>query len=475
MRPTLRSEGLRPERLIRASILYGLSGVLGKAGALVTVPIVTRALGPADYGLLDLSVTLIGLATIVGGFSAELPAARLVARAPESRKPLLTTYAATVVALTFGIALLIAAANQVIAQDIWMRDDAQPIVLVAAGAVALTGIQLATWHIHRINDRPVAYASLSVIDIALKVCLIWAAAVAGLGTVGIVFVYFGVAALGAIVGLWTARMDLALSAMPSVVPILLRGGALFTVIGVAFVASNYVVRALIAGDGGGAAVGAMGVAVRVASLLALPLRAFHLAWAPGSMAASQSTSSQVAFRQSIIAVLIVGALAAATLGAFGPEVVLLFAGADYLTAAGAVPGLAMATTLGAVFFMIGVACSVAGIPVWIAGLAAVTGAAVQIVVTAILLGPVGTQSAIGLGAVVGQATAIGWMVQASASRALPKSWPILAITMGTILIVISLQLVLDPGLIAARWTLGAGAASLLIVVSRRSYVARARQ
>jgi O-antigen/teichoic acid export membrane protein len=453
-------------RLIRASALYALAGVVGKAGALLTVPIVTRALGPADYGLLDLAVALIGLGMVVGGFSAELPTARLVAQRPDSRRAILTTYAATAVALTGAIAVGIALSRETIARDIWLRPDSEPIVLVAAGAVALTGIQLATWHIHRISDRPAAFAALSVTDMAFKVGLIWLAAVAGLGVIGIVTVYFAVAGVGAMLGLFSVRADLRLSILPSVVPDLIRGGALFTLIAVAFVASSYAVRALVTAEAGGAAVGAMGVALRVASVLALALRGFQLAWAPASMAASQSQVSQDRFLRAIVGVLVAGGLAAVALGAFAPETVRVVAGHDFLPAADAVPGLAMATALAAGFFMIGVACSVAGIPVWKAGVAAVAGAAVQILVTWSALGT-GTQSAVGLGGVTGQAIAIAALLGLSSGRAVSDSWRIVALSAAAILAVTVVQFALGTSTYV-RWAIGGTAAILFIATSGRA-------
>ena len=474
IRPAPHAETHRPDRLVRASILYGLSGVFGKAGALLTVPVVTRSLGPADYGLLDLAVSLIGLATIIGGFSAELPTARLITRDRASRSVILTTYVATVSALTGAIAIGMAVLSGPIARDVWLRGDAVPVVSIAAGAVVLTGIQFATWHVHRITNRPTAFAILSVADMALKVGLIWVAAIAGLGAAGVVLVYFVVAGLGALVGLWTTRDDLTLSVMPSVVPAIIRGGALFTVMAVAFVASNYGVRALIASESGGAAVGAMALGLRVASVLALPLRAFQLAWAPSRMAAPQSESSRSNFLRSIVAVLVVGGFAAMALGAFAPEIIRIVAGSDFLSAADAVPGLGMATTLAAAFFMIGVACSVAGTPVWMAGLAAVAGGVVQILVTGMALGSIGTQSAIGTGAVVGQATAIGALVWMSAGRALSQSWRIVALTVVAILAVLALQLMLSAPVAAVRWAVGAGSATVVIVASARAYLAHAR-
>jgi O-antigen/teichoic acid export membrane protein len=448
-------QSLRGERthLGRASVLYSASGIIGKVGALLTVPIVTRALGATDYGLLDLAVSLMGLATMVGGFSAELPAARLISERPVLRSAVLSTYVATATALTLLAALAIASLSGAIAQDIWLRPDARGIVLITAAAISLNGIQLATWNLHRIRNRPRVFAWLSVIDMTLKVSLIWAAAITGGGAQGIITVYLVAAGIGAVLGLWTARRDLVLQGDLSFVPPLLRGGALFTIMAVAFVGSTYASRALVAEFGGGEAVGAMALALKVASVLALPLRGFQLAWGPASVTAVASERSRQDFSREIVAVLWAGGLSALALGAVAPEVVLVAGGASFSAAASAVPGFSMATALAAAFFMVGVACVVSGTPVWKAGLAAAGGAFTQVLVTAAGLDSVGAQVAAGTGAVVGQATAIVILLALS-DGAVAKARVIIAISIGAVVASVCAGAVMELPFVAARWAVG---------------------
>ena len=444
--------------LLRASALYGVAGAIGKAGALITVPIVTRALGPAEYGLLDLSTALIGLATLIGGLSAELPAARLAAEHPERQAATFTTYAATVIAITSMIAIALLVANEFIASVVWNQPTAGPLVITASGAVILTSIQLATWNIHRLQDRPVAYAVLSMIDIGLKVILITAVAIAGSQAGGIVAVYLAVSGIGAVAGLWSVRRDLKWQILPAAIRPMVVGGAMFTVIAVAFVAAGYAVRSLLSSEVGGAAVGQMGVAIRLASVLALPLAAFQFAWAPPSMAADQSPASRRMFKQSTLGVLVAGALAALVITAFSPEGVLILAGSEFTPAAEAVAGLAASTVLAAGFFMLGVALSAARAGLQYAALAAVGGAGLQLLVTAVAIAPLGDQAAVGTGSVVGYAAAVLITLAYGRSRLLDAPWLIVAATLAITAVAIAMQTAVVLDLTFLRWVVGAASA-----------------
>ena len=331
----------------------------------------------------------------------------------------------------------------------------------------LTGIQLATWNIHRLQDRPRAYAVLSTVDMGLKVVLIVIAALAGNSAGPVVFVYLLVAGVGAIAGLWSVRSDLRLEVVSSVVPSMLRGGAIFTVIAVSFVASGYAVRAILSADAGASAVGEMGVAVRLASVLALPLAAFQFAWAPPSMAAGPSPASRRMFLDSTIGVLLVGGLAALVLAGFSSEAVTILAGGAFASAAAAVSGLATSTVLATGFFMLGVATSVAQIRLSHAALAAVIGASVQVLVTSMALSTLGEQAAVGTGALVGYEVAILLLIAAARGMAVERSGLIAAVTLAFTAAAIVVQATITLDLSIVRWTIGAAStATLLLVVSR---------
>ena len=458
--------------LLRASALYGVAGAIGKAGALITVPIVTRALGPVEYGLLDLSTALIGLATLVGGLSAELPAARLAAEHPDKRAATFTTYAATVIAITTLIALALLLANTFIASAVWNEPTAGPLVITASGAVILTSIQLAAWNIHRLQDRPIAYAVLSMIDIGLKVILIVAVALAGSQAGGIVAVDVGVAGIGAVAGLWSVRRDLAGQILPWAIRPMIVGGAMFTVIAVAFVAAGYAVRSLLSGEVGGAAVGQMGVAIRLASVLALPLAAFQFAWAPPSMAADPSHASRRMFKRSTFGVLLAGGLAALVIACFSPEAVAILAGSEFSPAAEAVAGLSASTVLAAGFFMLGVAISAARAGLQYAALAAVGGAVLQFVITAVAIAPLGDQAAVGTGSVVGYAAAVLITLAYGRSRLLDAPWLIVAATLVITVAALAVQTAVVLDLLVIRWIVGmASAVAFAIIVGRNLAIA----
>jgi O-antigen/teichoic acid export membrane protein len=251
------------------------------------------------------------------------------------------------------------------------------------------------------------------------------------------------------------------------------GGSLFTVIAVAFVAAAYAVRALLSGEVGGAAVGQMGVAVRLASVLALPLAAFQFAWAPPSMAADQSPASRRMFKQSTLGVLVVGGLAALIIAAFSPEAVTILAGAAFAPAAEAAAGLAASTVLAAGFFMLGVAISAARAGLQYAALAAVAGAALQLVVTAVSIAPLGDQAAVGTGSVVGYAAAVLITLAYGKSRLLEGPWTIVAATLTVTGAAIAMQTLVVLDLTAIRWGVGGAAAvGFAIVVGRRFGVPR---
>ena len=455
--------------LLRASALYGVAGAIGKAGALITIPIVTRALGPSEYGLLDLSTSLIALATLIGGLSAELPAgARLAAEHPTKRGSILTTYLATVTLATGLIAVALYVGHDATAEVVWQQPSAGPLVGIAAVAVFLTGIQLGPLeHPWAKEPRPRGSAVLSTVDMGLKVVLIVIAALAGNSAGPVVFVYLLVAGVGAIAGLWSVRSDLRLEVVSSVVPSMLGGGAIFTVIAVSFVASGYAVRAILSADAGASAVGEMGVAVRLASVLALPLAAFQFAWAPPSMAAGPSPASRRMFLDSTIGVLLVGGLAALVLAGFSSEAVTILAGGAFASAAAAVPGLATSTVLATGFFMLGVATSVAQIRLSHAALAAVIGASVQVLVTSMALSTLGEQAAVGTGALVGYVGSDPSPRRHARGMAVERSGLIAAVTLAFTAAAIVVQATITLDLSIVRWTIGAAsAATLLLVVSR---------
>ncbi|MCC6619402.1 MAG: oligosaccharide flippase family protein [Chloroflexi bacterium] len=440
------------------SATYALAGTVGKLTGLVTIPVLTRTLGQADYGLVDLAVGLIGLAAIVGGMSAELPAATIVAREPARRKTVLTTYLVTAAGLGLCLGLGMLMASDWIAGSLWRQADAVWIVVLAGLATPLTATQWAAWNIHRIHDRPSAYAVLSTADLVMKATAMVVAALVTGSVVVIVGVYVAATVAGTGLGLWSIR-DSADRPDFSVAWPLVAGGAPFTVIAVASIIALYAVRATVA-QIGLAEVGNMAVSLRLAGLLALPLAAFQLAWGPASMASSPSRETQATIGREVLVIIVAGSLAALALSLISHESILLIAGAAFAGAEQSLPGLAISTVLGTAFFMLSVATSVRQTGRRRIVTAAILGAAIQVGVTSALL-DAGVQVAIGMGALAGPSAALLLVIWTTDGVSFDDRIRIaLAVTMlGAIGIALLVMVPVVP--FVARWIVATATAAVL--------------
>lgn len=385
-------------RLAGASATYAIAGTVGKLTGIVTVPVLTRTLGQADYGLVDLSVGLIGLAAIVGGMSAELPAVAMIARRPTSRAHVVTTYLTSAAAVATLLGVLIAAASGWIALRLWNHSEATFIAALCGVSVPLTAIQWATWNVHRIDDAPRRYALFSTADLILKATLLTAVALAFRSAGAVVAAFVAATAVGAVAGAWSVRRSLARPQL-SMVRSLASGGVPFMLISVGSIASVYAVRAVVA-QAGLSEVGDMAVSLRLAGLLALPLAAFQLAWGPANMGQPAGEETQRSIGRATVMLVSVGGAGAIALSLTGPEAVLLLAGSRFDGAATSLPGLAISTVLGTAFFMLSVGAATRSGATGGIMLATAVGALIQVGTTSSLL-ELGPQVAVSIGAMVG--------------------------------------------------------------------------
>ena len=170
------------------------------------------------------------------------------------------------------------------------------------------------------------------------------------------------------------------------------------------VIANYAVRFLLVQDGGKHDVGLFGVALRLASGIALVTGAFSMAWGPFGLALPDSEQTARLFGRVIRAVPLMAVLLSVALGAAAPELITLVSGGAYRGAATMLPGLLIAAAMTGGFYVLLVAAGVSRRGHAVA-YAAVAGAALQVALTAVLLPSTGLQ-AVGVGAVAGQALAL---------------------------------------------------------------------
>jgi O-antigen/teichoic acid export membrane protein len=158
-------------RILRASTVYGLSNLGIRALNFLLLPVYTRFLSPADYGIIALVETLaVLLATVVGmGFDASLQ--RLYFRHVENPVALSSYIGSTLklaVLVETGFVLLVLAAGPWV-QHATFHGSSVPFRYVAIASITAAAMQFYGYRLvlYQAERRPWAYAVLSFLSFAL--------------------------------------------------------------------------------------------------------------------------------------------------------------------------------------------------------------------------------------------------------------------------------------------------------------------
>jgi O-antigen/teichoic acid export membrane protein len=402
----------RGRRLAGHSALYGLAGALGKALALLTVPVLSRLLTPSAYGLADLATTLAAMLAMVAMFAGDIPAARLAGRAdtPEERRLILSSYVWATMVSGLLIAVALVPFATIIASGLWASPGSTGVVLMVLTLIPISTAQASLITTYRIDARPVEFALLGIVDLLSQMGLAVLFVVLGWGAIGVVAGFVA----GSIVGL----VAVAVARRSLLVPLpdwrlcrtLIAEGISFLPAALGFVAASYAVRFLVVDSLGPDAVGQFAVATRLAGGMALATAAFSMAWGPFGLALPDSAHTAQLFGRVLRSYAAVAVLAALAIGSIAPELVTVVSGQDYADAARMLPGLLLAAAMAGGFYLLLVAAGISRRGSAVA-FAAIAGALVQVSTSAVLLRGLGLQ-AVGVGALLGQAVALIILVAA---------------------------------------------------------------
>jgi O-antigen/teichoic acid export membrane protein len=414
--------------LATQSALYAFAGALNKVLALVTVPILTRALSPPGYGIAELATTLAALLTAVALFGADMPAARLAATASQlgEKTRVYTSYVASIVGLGLlaGAAVWVFSSN--IAAGLWASPSAVDLARLVGLLIPVAAARGALVTIQRIQGRAGTFAILATVDLVAKLTLAVVFVLTGQGPAGVVRGFL----LGNVVGLAAALSVTwrALAMWPSkdTAARLLAGGLAFLPSVIAFLLADYAIRFIVADRMGIAAVGQLAAAARVASVIGLATAAFSLAWGPYAIVRATGKRTQQLFGSVLTAFGAASVAVALPIGLLGREIITLLSGDQFSPGAAALPGLVLAGALAGPVFILLVATGVGGRTMW-AGAASLFGAAVQLGLGLLLIGPTGL-TGVGIAATAGQLAALA-IALVTARGVVKARWGILAVSL----------------------------------------------
>jgi O-antigen/teichoic acid export membrane protein len=400
--PARSTPGFR--RLTRDSLVYGLGTISGKATGLLLLPVLTRALSRDDYGLLDV---LWSLGTGIAGillFGLDAATVRLYFNETlRDRASLLVTWGLMLAATAAAATLVLLFAASRITHWVYgpNGDPAGPLLL--ALIVPATLANYFTITVLRTVRRPGAYAAVSITTFTLYGGTVLALALAGRASVATTMAAWGVSlAVTTMLGLAFLRSILVGRVRRDAATRLLRYGLPLAPVLAATLASDFVHRAILLSGGGAAEVARLTVALRFASLEALLIAAFQLAWQPRVFAMGTTDFAMRRIAVDARRFLALAAAASLALALVLPAAVPFVAGEPYRVAVATAGWCLSATLLGAAYAIASTGSAIAMRPGDITR-STIAGIAVAVAANVLLaprFGSVGTGAALVIGQLV---------------------------------------------------------------------------
>lgn len=373
---------------------------------LLLLPVLARVLSRDDYGLLDV---LWSLGTGIAGialFGLDAATVRLYFdETLRDRASLLATWGIllSATAASAGIVMLVAASG--IAHWVYgaTGDPAAPLVLALIVPATLANYFTVT--VLRTVGRPVAYAVVSVTTFVLYGGAVIALAVSGRASVATTMGAWGISlAATSVLGLALLRSTLIGQVRRDTATRLLRYGLPLAPVLAVTLASDFVHRAILLAAAGPAQVAQLTVALRFASVEALLVAAFQLAWQPRVFAMGTTDFALGRIATDARRFLALAAGAALGLALVMPVVVPIVAGEPYRAAVATVGWCLTAALLAAGYAMAATSSAIAKRPgdITRSTVAGIGTAVLANVILAPRFGSVGTGAAL----VIGQAVAL---------------------------------------------------------------------
>ncbi len=405
---------------LRATLCYAFAMAWTKGLAMLTVPLLTRMLSPAEFGRLE----LLSSAAEIGGLIAGAGLIDTLFRFASVPGKDGRQAAARIV----GLSLLIAAIGIIaitlfapaIARAMPLPTPGRDIVLlgVAVSLEAAIGVPLGWLRMHQ---RAGAFAGLSVLRATLQAGLVVALVTSGFGIEGVLWA--GCATCLIIASLLTARQikETGIAVAPAASLRMLAYGLPLIGSGFASFVLGTADRWLLAGSVSAEALGHYALAAKIAMVVALLAQPFELWWYPQRLGLIH-TREGLARSSRVVSAGAAGLLCAgAATALIGPWLISIMAPASYAPARTMVPFLVVALVLQLLSSMANAGCyarNTSNVTMAVTGVAA----AITLGLYLLLIPAYGVNGAI-TATVAGQAIRLVIFAVIS-QRTVPLAWPL---------------------------------------------------
>jgi O-antigen/teichoic acid export membrane protein len=340
--------------LFESAAVYGAANLLSGAIPFLLLPVLTRVLSPADFGMVAMfSVLQMMLLPLVGLSTKQAVAAHVFSGGGDIARFLTTCLVLTVVS-SASLALLMLPVRDLLTAVTHLSTGWLPVVVGAAAAQFVVLLILALWQARRnavrIGIFQVLEAATNVglsLLLVLSVGLGWEGRVLGQVGAFVLFAALGVWALWSVSDLgWPPRADHAREALAFGLPLVPHGLAA----AVTVVADRFLLTGML----GVEQTGLYTAALQISMVLALGVQAFNRAYQPWLFGGLQQDSTD--FRRRVVQgsyiYFLLLAAVATIVGLAAPWVVRVLLGKDFQSAAAFIPFLAFGAAFGGMYHVV---------------------------------------------------------------------------------------------------------------------------
>ncbi len=335
------------------SAVYGLGQALGRAVQLLLVPVLTRLLAPAEFGVAELVQGYMQVAVLVLVFGMDGALARFFYEEPDrpARMRMVSTSLAFRLLTSSAVAALLIVFAVPLAFGLLHGEAYRKYLVVGAATVPCTLLVMFSNDVLRVTFQPLKYITLNVIQTVLVTGLsIVLVGPLKMSTAGVLYGRLFGDAIAAVVGFVLIRHSLAFRLDRGTLGRMLAYGVPTVPAACGFAAIAGLDRYALQRTRSIEEVATYAVALRFFSVMTFAASAFHLAYGPFAYARAGNPESPRLFARVLVAYLALACLGAMVVGLFAPEVLRLLVTKAYRPEAAALPALLLsfaAVALGA--------------------------------------------------------------------------------------------------------------------------------
>ena len=336
------------KRLVSSLAAYQVADVVSKFIAVLLLPVYTRYIPPAGYGVVELLANGVILISILVRFGMIESFLRFYFSDEDQdrRDALARRSVGFLLVSTTAVSVVLALFASPLSKIVLGYHDATTFRIAVLGLWAFTNLEMA-YALLRVEERLRAYAIASLINVALTIASsVVLVVVLGKGARGLLLGNYGASTV-VLLGLWWTMRDRLLSARrrPETHGVLLRFGLPTVPAEASVYALSIIDRYYIFHHRSPALAGLYSIAVKLAGTVALIVRAFQYAWPP--LAYSVRDDAEAARLYGLVTTyyLLVSGLVVAGLALLGRWVLRLLAAPAYFGAYRALPWVALGWAL----------------------------------------------------------------------------------------------------------------------------------